>query len=182
MDIVNLPLDGLKLVRPKVFRDERGFFLESFREETMRAAFGVSFAQDNHSRSTKHIVRGLHFQTTPGQAKLVRVGTGRIFDVAVDIRPQSKTFGQWHGEILDDDTLAMMFIPVGFAHGFCVLSDVANVFYKCSSVYDAKTESGFLWNDADVNVAWPLSVEDAVVSQRDQQARTFAQLKSELRA
>lgn len=170
MEVVALPLDGLLLVKPKVFRDERGFFVETFRASALPGA--PAFVQDNHSRSTRGTLRGLHFQTAPGQAKLVRCARGRIFDVAVDIRKGSPTFGQWHAEYLDDETHHQLYVPVGFAHGFCVVSDVADVAYKCSNYYDGATESGFAWNS--VGVAWP--VMDYVLSARDQQARPFAEV------
>jgi dTDP-4-dehydrorhamnose 3,5-epimerase len=140
----------------------------------------VDFVQDNHSRSARDTVRGLHFQrasaSSPGQAKLVRVATGRIFDVAVDIRRGSPTFGKWHAEILDDKTHTQLFIPVGFAHGFCVLSEVADVLYKVTSVYDAVTETGFAFDDPDVGVAWPITRTVALLSQRDVVARPFREL------
>ena len=182
MDVVDLPLAGLKLIKPRVFKDERGFFLETFRSDVLaRAGVDVTFVQDNHSRSVQGTIRGMHFQTTPGQAKLVRAARGAIWDVAVDIRPDSPTFGRWHAERLDDDTMHMLYIPVGFAHGFCVLSDIADVTYKCSSVYDGKTEAGFLLDDKDVGIAWPIDLAAAVRSTRDREAPTFAALAARLR-
>ncbi len=175
MEVVALPLAGLLLVKPRVFRDARGFFVETFSAEPYRAAgIDVTFVQDNHSRSTHGTVRGMHFQTTPGQAKLVRAATGRIFDVAVDIRPGSPTFGRWHGEILDAESHHQLFVPIGFAHGFCVLSDHADVAYKVSSPYVGATESGFAWNDPAVGIAWP--VEAPIVSQRDQDAKPLREV------
>jgi dTDP-4-dehydrorhamnose 3,5-epimerase len=182
MDVTDLPLAGLKLLTPCVFKDERGFFLESYRSDLMqRAGIDVSFAQDNHSRSVKGTIRGMHFQTSPGQAKLVRVSRGAIWDVAVDIRPDSPTFGQWYGETLDDQAMVMMYIPIGFAHGFCVLSDEADVLYKCSSVYDGKTEAGFLLDDPDVGIRWPVDVRAAVRSARDRDAPSFATVAARLK-
>jgi dTDP-4-dehydrorhamnose 3,5-epimerase len=182
MEIVDLPLSGLRLLKPRVFKDERGFFLESFRANALaRAGVDVTFAQDNHSRSVKGTIRGMHFQTTPGQAKLVRAARGAIWDVAVDIRPESPTFGKWHAETLDDDSMHMLYVPIGFAHGFCVLSDIADVIYKCSSVYDGKTESGFLLDDGEVGIQWPIDVTKAVRSARDRDAPTFAALAARLR-
>lgn len=184
MEIVSLPLAGLKLIKPRVFTDDRGFFFEAYRKDVLaKAGVDVEFVQDNHSRSSEGTVRGLHFQKAspngPGQAKLVRCARGKIFDVAVDIRPDSPTFGQWHAEVLDAHTHTMLFIPVGFAHGFAVLSEEgADVIYKCSSVYDGATEAGFAWNDPDVGVAWP--VKSPVLSKRDMTAPSFAQLKKEL--
>jgi dTDP-4-dehydrorhamnose 3,5-epimerase len=180
MHVENLPLSGLKLIRPRVFRDQRGFFLESYNELRYReAGIDCSFAQDNHSRSVRGTLRGLHFQSRPGQAKLIRVIGGRIFDVAVDIRPDSPTFGRWHGVELDGEEHAQLFVPVGFAHGFCVVSEVAEVLYKTSTVYDAKTETGFAWNDPEVGVAWP--IHDPVLSERDVHAESFASLRERLR-
>jgi len=181
MDVVDLPLGGLKLIRPKVFRDPRGFFLESFREDLLTAA-GVrtDFVQDNHSRSVKNTVRGLHFQRaserSPGQAKLVRVATGRIFDVAVDLRRDSPTFGKWHGQVLDDEEHAQFFLPVGFAHGFCVLSEVADVLYKVTSVYDPATETGFAFDDPEVGVTWPVPRSQALLSARDTAAKPLREI------
>src|SRR5689334_2314325 len=138
MEVVPLSLQGLLLVKPRVFTDERGFFVESWQAERYRQhGLDVSFVQDNHSRSTKGTIRGLHFQRAPGQAKLLRVARGAIFDVAVDIRKDSPTFGKWEGVHLDDANQHQLFVPVGFAHGFAVLSDVADVLYKVSTPYDA---------------------------------------------
>src|SRR5690606_6247208 len=173
MEIQALPLLGLQLVMPRVFRDERGFFLETFRSSHFEAAgIDTRFVQDNHSRSRKGALRGLHYQSSPGQAKLIRVVRGSIFDVAVDIRRDSPTFGQWHGVEIDDEKHHQLYIPVGFAHGFCVLSEVADVVYKCSSVYDASTECTLQWNDPDVGVRWPLT--NPVLSARDQAGESFA--------
>ena len=169
VEVIDLPLAGLRLVTPRVFRDERGFFVETYRETSYRAAgIDVAFVQDNHSRSQRGTLRGMHFQTTPGQAKLVRCAAGVIFDVAVDIRPGSPTYGQWHGVTLDAELHHQLYVPVGFAHGFCVLSDTADVTYKVSSIYDAATESGFHYADPDVGIAWPIA--EPLVSGRDQQA------------
>lgn len=173
MKVERLPLAGLVLITPRVFSDERGFFLESFQRERYReAGVDVTFVQDNHSRSRSGALRGLHFQASPGQAKLIRVARGRIFDVAVDIRPHSDTFGRWHGLELDDEQHQQLFIPVGFAHGFCVLSDVADVIYKCDSVYDATSERTIQYDDPDVGVVWP--VEQPIVSKRDEAGEAFA--------
>jgi len=179
MDVEDLPLAGLKLIRPKVFGDARGFFLETYNAARYRAAgIDCAFAQDNHSRSVKNTLRGLHYQSHPGQAKLIRAGSGRIFDVAVDIRPDSPTFGRWYGAYLDATEQAQMFIPVGFAHGFCVVRDTADVLYKASSVYDAATESGFAWDDPEVAVSWP--VTEPILSERDIRAESFAKLREKL--
>lgn len=172
MECIDLPL-GLKLFRPSVFTDSRGFFLETYQHSAYRAqGVDIPFVQDNHSRSTKGTLRGLHYQSSPGQAKLVRVGRGKIFDVAVDIRPGSPTFGRWHGVYLDDHEHAQLLVPVGFAHGFCVVSDVADVIYKVSAPYDPKTECSLKFDDPDIAVAWP--VAEPLLSPRDQQAESFA--------
>ena len=175
-DVVDLPLAGLKLIKPQVFADDRGFFLETYRTEWIDAAF----VQDNHSRSVRNTIRGLHFQKGKGQAKLVRVATGKIFDVAVDLRAGSPTFGKWHAEVLDEHTKHILFIPTGFAHGFCVLSEVADVLYKVSSVYDAATETGFAFDDPEVGVAWPIKRPAALLSKRDTSALPLAAIRAEL--
>lgn len=175
MHVQELSLSGLKLVTPRVFQDGRGFFLESYREGPYKEA-GISdtFVQDNHSFSTKGCIRGMHFQSHPGQAKLVRVVVGEIFDVAVDIRPNSPTFMKWEAVILNEKNHAQIYIPVGFAHGFCVLSDVAHVLYKVSSPYHPDTEKGFKWNDPSIGIEWP--IKDAGVSERDEKAPYFNDL------
>ena len=170
MQAIAVGLEGLVLVKPRVFRDERGFFVETFRAGEFRdAGIAVDFVQDNHSRSGRGTLRGMHFQTTPGQAKLVRCARGAIFDVAVDLRGASPTFGRWHGERLDDETHHQLYVPVGFAHGFVVLSETADVAYKCSNVYDAATEAGFAYDDPDVAIAWP-DVGERIISARDRAA------------
>lgn len=176
MECIDLPL-GLKLIRPATFKDNRGFFLQSYQASAYVAAgIDVEFTQDNHSRSVKGTLRGLHYQSHPGQAKLVRVGRGRIFDVAVDIRPDSPTFGKWHGVYLDDNEHAQLFVPVGFAHGFCVVSDVADVMYKVSTPYDAETECGLRYNDPEFGIEWP--VDEPLLSARDQQTESFASYRA----
>lgn len=172
-------LDGLVLLEPQVFGDDRGFFVETFSRDAW-AELGVDteFVQHNHSRSGKGILRGLHFQTSPGQAKLLRCPRGSIFDVAVDLRKGSPTYGQWEGYVLDDENHRQLFVPVGFAHGFCVLSDVADVTYLVSSVYDPETEAGIRWDDPQVAVDWP--VENPQLSQRDIDAPTLAEVAHDL--
>lgn len=168
-------LQGLMLIKPKVFRDPRGFFMETF-QRSAYAEIGITelFEQDNHSFSLQGSIRGMHFQSFPGQSKLIRVARGRIFDVAVDIRPRSPTFGQWEGIILDDQEHHQFYIPVGFAHGFCVLSPEAHVMYKVSAPYSAPHEKGFKWNDPDVDIHWPIS--HPLVSERDQNAPLFKEM------
>jgi dTDP-4-dehydrorhamnose 3,5-epimerase len=181
LEVEELPLKGLKLVKPRVFGDTRGFFLESYHEPRYRAAgIDVPFVQDNHSRSKQGTLRGLHYQSSPGQAKLVRVVAGAIWDVTVDIRPSSPTFGKWHAVSLDAETHQQLFIPIGFAHGFCVTTPFAEVLYKVSHPYDAKTESTIAWNDPQIGVAWPVS--EPVLSARDQQGEPFADFARRMKA
>jgi len=162
------------LLAPVVHGDERGFFLESFRENRLvELGLVAHFVQDNHSRSGRGVVRGMHFQS--GQAKLVRCVRGAILDVLVDIRPGSPQFGQWEGFRLDDREHHQIFCPDGFAHGFCVLSDVADVAYKASAYYDPEREGGFAFDDPEVAIEWPSEIE-LVVSQRDRSAPSLAQL------
>jgi dTDP-4-dehydrorhamnose 3,5-epimerase len=159
-------LDGLVFLEPEAFADGRGFFLESYnRNIYVELGIDADFLQDNHSRSVQHTIRGLHYQVRPGQHKLVSVARGRIWDVAVDIRPASSTFGQWEGFELDDVTHRQLFVPIGFAHGFCVLSDVADVWYKVSAYYDPSAERGIAWDDPAIGITWPTS--GPVLSERD---------------
>src|SRR5919112_1924717 len=164
-------LEGPVLLAPAVHGDERGFFLETYREDAW-AAHGVTgpFVQDNHSRSRRGTVRGIHFQTHPGQGKLVRCARGRVWDVVVDLRRGSPTFGEWEGFELDDAGGHQLWIPVGFGHGFCVLSDVADFVYKCTAYYDAATESGIRFDDPEVGIDWPLPADELLFSQRDRDA------------
>ncbi len=173
-------LEGLVLVEPEVHGDDRGFLLETFRADTW-AALGIDldFVQENHSRSTRQAtLRGLHFQADPGQAKLVRCVRGRIWDVAVDLRQASPTFGRWEGHELDDESHHQLLVPVGFAHGFCALSDVADVAYKLSSAYVAETEGAIAWNDPEIAIDWP--VTDPVLSERDRNAPRLAEVTASL--
>ena len=172
-------LEGLALIEPQVFGDERGFFVETFSQETWKQ-LGVEpeFVQHNHSRSFRGTLRGLHFQTSPGQAKLLRCPRGKIFDVAVDLRRGSPTYGKWEGCVLDDEKHHQLFVPVGFAHGFCVLSETADVTYLVSSVYDPATEAGIRWNDPAIGVEWP--VEEPLLSQRDVEAPLLSEISEDL--
>jgi dTDP-4-dehydrorhamnose 3,5-epimerase len=173
-------LEGVLLIEPAVHGDHRGFFHESYRENAWaEAGVPTTWVQDNHSRSRQGIVRGMHFSLGEGQAKLVRCGRGRILDVVVDLRRKSSTYGRWEGFELDDDTLKQLYIPVGFAHGFCVLSDVADVIYKCSSYYDPAVERGFRFDDPDVGIAWPTDLE-LDVSERDRTAPLLREIASDL--
>jgi dTDP-4-dehydrorhamnose 3,5-epimerase len=172
-------LDGVVLVEPQVHGDERGFMLESYaRDEWARLGVDVDFVQQNHSRSKKGTLRGIHFQTSPGQAKLVRAARGSIVDVAVDLRKDSPTYGQWEAHVLDDEKHHQLFVPVGFGHGFAVLSDVADVTYQVSSLYDPATEAGIAWDDPDVGVDWQVS--DPLLSGRDQTAPRLSEIADSL--
>jgi dTDP-4-dehydrorhamnose 3,5-epimerase len=167
------------LVEPEVHGDQRGFMVETFsRDAWAELGVRVEFVQHNHSRSAKGTLRGLHFQTRPGQAKLVRCARGRIFDVAVDLRRGSPTYGRWEGHVLDDESHRQLFVPVGFGHGFAVLSEVADVAYLLSSPYDPQTEAGIAWDDSDVGVVWPVS--DPLLSQRDGSAPRLAEVADSL--
>jgi dTDP-4-dehydrorhamnose 3,5-epimerase len=172
-------LDGLIVIEPPAFGDDRGFLVETYRSDVWREmGVDLPFVQHNHSRSVRGTLRGLHFQTQPGQAKLVRCSAGKIFDVAVDLRRDSPTFGQWEGYELDDSTHRQMFIPVGFGHGFCVLSEIADVDYQLSSYYDPETEAGIAWDDPDVGVEWPL--DEPLLSERDVTAPSLAEVSEQL--
>jgi dTDP-4-dehydrorhamnose 3,5-epimerase len=167
-------------IEPVVHHDPRGFFLEAYHAERYRqAGIDVTFVQANHSRSVRGTLRGLHWQDPPhAQAKLIRVIVGEVFDVAVDIRPWSPAFGQWVGVRVSAANFRQLFVPAGFAHGFCVLSDVAELEYQCSDVYDAGAERGLLWNDPDLAIDWPIT--SPLLSERDRQHPTLALLKSRL--
>jgi len=172
-------LEGVVLVEPEVHGDERGFLVETYRDDSWRRlGIEADFVQENQSRSGGGILRGLHFQTVPGQAKLVRCLRGRIWDVAVDLRRSSPTYRRWEAHELDDERHRQLFVPVGFAHGFCVLSDVADVAYKLSSRYDPGAEAGIAWDDPDVRVEWPIS--GPALSERDRNAPRLADVADEL--
>ncbi len=161
-------LDSVLLIEPAVFADSRGFFLETWQKSRyQQGGVNVDFVQDNHSRSTKGVVRGLHYQLKNPQAKLIYAVRGTIFDVAVDIRKSSPTFGQWIGAILSEENRRQLFIPAGFAHGFSVLSEFADVTYKCSDFYTPGDEYGIIYNDPDINIDW--GVEKPILSDKDMQ-------------
>ncbi len=174
---------GPVLIQPSVFGDERGFFVETYRRE-WHTDVGIppaeQFIQDNHSRSTRGVVRGLHFHVGTGVSKLVRCARGRILDVVVDLRRGSPSYGEWEGFELDDELMRVLYVPVGFAHGFCVLSDVADVIYKQTAYYDPEIERGIAWNDPDVGVRWPLVQAELIVSPRDSAAPSLRELAAEL--
>jgi dTDP-4-dehydrorhamnose 3,5-epimerase len=173
-------LPGLVLLAPAVHGDARGFFIETYREDAWSAA-GVptGFVQDNHSRSRRGTLRGIHFQTDPGQGKLVRVARGSVLDVAVDLRRGSPTFGEWESFELDDEAGHQLYIPIGFGHGFCVLSDSADFVYKCTAYYDAATEAGIRFDDAAIGVRWPEGIE-LLYSDRDRDAPLLANVAASL--
>ena len=157
MDYIKTALPDVVLIVPQVFGDARGFFLETYRENEFMAQIGLqSFVQDNHSGSKQGILRGLHYQLKHAQGKLVRAVVGEVFDVAVDLRPGSPTFGQWSGEVLSAENKHQLWIPPGFAHGFYVMSDWAEVYYKATDYYDQESERGMRWNDPAVGIVWPL--------------------------
>jgi len=172
MEKIETPFQDLYILKPKVFRDHRGFLYESYNQKVFQN-LGITtvFLQENHSHSVKNTIRALHFQKIPPQIKLVWAATGKIWDVALDIRPDSKTFGKWFGQELSEENRLMLYIPEGFAHGFCTLSDKADVIYKLSSLYNPKTECGIIWNDPDINIKWP--IENPILSDRDKNNPTF---------
>jgi dTDP-4-dehydrorhamnose 3,5-epimerase len=176
-------ISGPALIQPSVFGDERGFFAETYRRE-WHAGAGIpeteEFIQDNHSRSTRGVVRGMHFHIDAGVAKLVRCARGRILDVIVDLRRGSPSYGEWEGFELDDESMRVLYVPVGFAHGFCVLSDLVDVIYKQTAYYDSAIERGIAWNDPDVAVRWPLPEAELIVSARDRAAPLLRELAPEL--
>jgi len=178
MNLIQTKLLGCFIIEPKVFGDDRGFFLETFHVSRYKQMLGISspFVQDNYSRSSKHVLRGLHFQKTKQQGKLVRVVRGEVYDVAVDIRRESSTFGQWESIILSEKNKKQVWIPPGFAHGFLVLSESADFEYKCTDYYDPSDEGSILWNDSDLNIPWP--VDKPMVSEKDSKANSFAELQS----
>lgn len=177
MNVIKTQIDGALIIEPKVFGDERGFFLETFQAERYQALAGIDlpFVQDNHSRSGKNVLRGLHFQKTKPQGKLVRVVRGEVFDVAVDIRKGSPTYGQWAGVILSEDNKRQFWVPPGLAHGFVVLSDVADFEYKCTDYYDPSDEGCLMWNDPTVGIEWPAGIEP-MLSAKDQDGLTLGEL------
>lgn len=175
MKVLETVLPGVLIIEPKVFGDARGFFLESYQAERYRQ-LGIqhTFVQDNHSRSALGVLRGLHFQRSRPQGKLVSVSRGSVYDVAVDINPASPTCGQFVAVELNDENHRQLWIPPGYAHGFCVLSDIADFQYKCTDYYIPEDEGGLLWNDPQVNIPWP--IEQPLLSAKDQRNPTLAQL------
>ena len=177
MNIIKTQLRDCVIIEPKVFDDERGFFLETFQAERYADLAGISlaFVQDNHSRSSKGVLRGLHFQKSKPQGKLVRVIRGEVYDVAVDIRSGSPTYGQWQSVILSEENKTQFWVPPGFAHGFVVLSETADFEYKCTDYYDPSDEGSLLWNDSDLNISWP--IDNPRLTEKDANALLLADLK-----
>lgn len=177
MNIEQTPLEGLKVIRPRVFNDDRGYFFESYRQDILQDnGIAVSFVQENQSKSSYGVVRGLHYQTGKyAQGKLVRAVQGKILDVVVDIRPNSKSYGQVFSIELDDVEMLQLWVPAGFAHGFSVLSPQAIIQYKCDNYYHPTAEGGIIWNDTELNIDWKLAAEDVSLSNKDQLHPRFAQ-------
>ncbi len=176
MKIIKTDLNDCVIIEPNVFNDDRGFFLETFRASRYQELLGIKdvFVQDNHSRSNKSVLRGLHFQKNNPQGKLVRVSLGRVFDVVVDIRKSSKTYGKWMGVVLSEENKKQVWVPPGFAHGFLVLSDVADFVYKCTDYYDPNDEFTVLWNDPDIGIKWPS--DNVILSEKDQNGLRFSEI------
>ena len=177
MKISHSKLKGCVIIEPRIFGDERGFFLETFQAVRYEQEAGIDlpFVQDNHSRSAWGVLRGLHFQKTKPQGKLVRVVRGEVYDVAVDIRKKSATFGEWEGVILSEDNKKQFWVPPGFAHGFVVLSDTADFEYKCTDYYDPSDEGSILWSDPDLDISWPIT--NPVLSTKDKSAKRLVDLR-----
>lgn len=175
---IETKIKDLYIIEPKVFGDERGYFMETYSEKAFEeAGLTMKFVQDNESKSKKGVLRGLHFQTKHTQGKLVRVTQGEVWDVAVDLRKGSPTFGQWEGVHLSAENKRQFYVPEGFAHGFVVLSDKAVFNYKCTDFYAPEYDSGLLWNDKDVNVEWPLEgIEEIILSEKDKKQKTLKEL------
>lgn len=177
MNVIKTDVEGVVIIEPKVFGDERGFFLETFQAERYKELAGIDldFVQDNHSRSGKNVLRGLHLQKTKPQGKLVRVVRGEVFDVAVDIRKDSSSYGKWAGVYLTEDNKRQFWVPPGLAHGFVVLSEVADFEYKCTDYYDPTDEGCLAWNDPTINVEWPDGIEP-ILSEKDKSGLAFLEL------
>ncbi|WP_368542471.1 dTDP-4-dehydrorhamnose 3,5-epimerase [Enterobacter soli] len=176
MNIIDTKIIDAKIIEPKVFGDHRGFFLETFQKDRYKEMLNIDldFVQDNHSRSSQGVLRGLHFQRNNPQGKLVRVVRGEVLDVAVDIRKDSPTFGAWQGVLLSEENKKQFWVPPGLAHGFVVLSDVADFEYKCTDYYDPTSEGCLLWNDPFLNIEW--NIENPQLSEKDKNGKTFKEL------
>lgn len=181
-NIIKKEIEGVFVVEPTVFEDERGYFMETYNENDFKAeGIDLNFVQDNQSKSSKGVLRGLHFQYTQPQGKLVRVIKGEVFDVVVDLRKDSETYGKWVGEILSEDNKKQLFIPKGFAHGFLVLSDEAEFVYKCTDFYNPGDEGGIQWNDPEISIEWPLGdlkEEDLILSEKDKLWKSMSETET----
>ena len=173
-------IDGVIIIEPQVFGDERGYFMETYqREEFAEAGLDFEFVQDNQSKSKKGVLRGLHFQYTQPQGKLVRVISGEVFDVAVDLRKDSPTYGKWEGVILSEENKKQFYIPEGFAHGFVVLSDSAEFTYKCTDFYKADDEGGIKWDDPEIGIEWPIDdIDELILSEKDQEWKPLSETET----
>jgi dTDP-4-dehydrorhamnose 3,5-epimerase len=182
MKVITTPFEGLLILEPRVFGDDRGYFFESFNEQVFEkeTAFGYKFVQDNQARSVKNVLRGLHYQNNPiAQSKLIRCLQGSIWDVVVDLRRDSKTYKQWYGVELNDENKRQFLIPRGFAHGYSVLSDTAEVFYKCDNFYSKENEGGVFYKDTSLNIDWKINLDEAIVSEKDKMQPMFADCNSQ---
>ena len=177
-NFIKTKIEGMFIIEPTVLGDNRGYFLETYRyDEFKEVGIDVKFVQDNQSRSRKGVLRGLHFQTKKPQGKLVRVISGMVFDVGVDLRKNSITFGKWVGAILSSENKRQLYIPAGFAHGFLVLSDSAEFVYKCTDFYDPQNEGGIIYNDPDINIEWPITNDmDILLSSKDRRLPYFKEI------
>ncbi|AFY36957.1 dTDP-4-dehydrorhamnose 3,5-epimerase [[Leptolyngbya] sp. PCC 7376] len=178
MKIIPTNLPDVLLLEPKCYKDDRGFFLVSYQTDFFQKELNlnISFVQDNHSRSCKNVLRGLHFQTQHPQGKLVRVVSGEVYDVAVDIRENSRTFGQWFGTYLSAKNQRMLWVPPGFAHGFLVTSEYADFLYKVTDIYSPKHEQTIHWSDPEIGIEWPLNNEELIISEKDSQGMNLSDL------
>lgn len=183
LEVIKEPMPGLLVIKPKVFKDDRGFFLETWQDQRYKdIGLEKDFVQDNWSRSTKGVLRGMHFQMRQPQGKLVSVRSGSVFDVAVDIRKDSATFGKWHGEILSDENHYQMYVPPGFAHGFLVISEIADFSYKCTDYYYPKEERCITWNDKDLNINWLDINKNYIISDKDLNGDEFKTIVASLKS
>lgn len=183
LQILSTALAGCLIIEPTVFGDSRGYFMETYNQHELKeAGLDVKFVQDNESRSQQGVLRGLHFQYQYPQGKLVRVTHGDVYDVAVDLRPASATFGQWVGVTLSGENHRQFYIPEGFAHGFLVLSEYADFVYKCTNYYHPEDEGGIIWNDPDIGITWPIDKIEPLLSDKDQKLKTLQEIKTTIPA
>lgn len=178
-NFIETKIKDLYIIEPRLFKDNRGFFLESYNKNDFdKFGISINFVQDNESQSKKGVLRGMHFQTEYPQGKLVRVSQGEVYDVAVDMRKDSKTYGMWEGVVLSSENKKQLYIPEGFAHGFLVISDTAVLNYKCSNYYMPQYDCGFIWNDEDIDIKWPLEeIDELIMSDRDKNQMLFKEVE-----